>query len=200
MNHIIFLVTNSCILLLGILLPTSFGFTLPTTYHLYYPTNNSLVLYNKNKNDDDILNNIDRQSDSNKYGRGVDHISADLKEGDVIAYQAGTWYIDGLSEVGDGSPSFVRYMVVDTIQLIWTHDCEHGVINGYDLLVEDASNEDQIVEMKSKFIPRDEYLQIGPEQILAKIPTHHLHDNDTSRLGWLSMSNFLPKEEMTAPS
>ena len=147
MNHIIFLVTNSFILLLSILLPTSFGFTLPTTYHL---NNNSLVLFNNNND-----NIIDRQSDSNKYGRGVDHISADLKEGDVIAYQAGTWYIDGLSEVGDGSPSHVRYMVVDTIQLVWTHDCEHGVINGYDLLVEDASNKDQIVEMKSKFIPTE---------------------------------------------
>jgi len=189
MNHIIFLVTNSCILLLGVLLSTSIGFTLPTTYHLYYPNSNRLVLFNNNND------NIDRQSDSNKYGRGVDHISADLKEGDVIAYQAGTWYIDGLSEVGDGSPSYVRYMVVDTIQLVWTHDCEHGVINGYDLLVEDASNEDQIVEMKSKFIPTDENFQVGPEQILAKIPTHQIHDNDTGPR-WLSMSNFHPKEEM----
>ena len=181
MNHIIFLV-----LLLSVLLPTSFGFILPTTYYLYYPNNNSLVLFD----------NIDRQSDSNKYGRGVDHISVDLREGDVIAYQAGTWYIDGLSEVGDGSPSYVRYMVVDTIQLVWTHDCEHGVINGYDLLVEDASNEDQIVE-KSKFISTDEYLQIGPEQLLAKIPTHQIHDNDTSCCPIrLSMSNFHPKEEM----
>jgi len=185
MNHIIFLV-----LLLSVLLPTSFGFILPTTYYLYYPNSNSLVLFNNNNNND----NIDRQSDSNKYGRGVDHISADLREGDVIAYQAGTWYIDGLSEVGDGSPSYVRYMVVDTIQLVWTHDCEHGVVNGYDLLVEDASNEDQIVE-KSKFIATDEYLQIGPEQVLARIPTHQIHDNDTGPR-WLSMSNFHPKEEM----
>ena len=191
MNHIIFLVT-SFILLLSVLLPTSFGFILPTTYYLYYPNSNSLVLFNNNNDND----NIDRQSDSNKYGRGVDHISADLNEGDVIAYQAGTWYIDGLSEVGDGSPSYVRYMVVDTIQLVWTHDCEHGVINGYDLLVEDASNEDQIVEIKSKFISTDEYLQIGPEQLLAKIPTHQIHDNDTSRPRWLSMSNFHPKEEL----
>ena len=183
MNRIIFLVTR----LLSILLPTSFGFILPTTQPLYYPNNNSLVLFNNNNDND----NIDRQSDSNKYGRGVDHISVDLREGDVIAYQAGTWYIDGLSEVGDGSPSYVRYMVVDTIQLVWTHDCEHGVVNGYDLLVEDASNEDQIVEMKSKFISTDEYLQIGPEQLLAKIPTHQIHDNE-----WMSMSNFHPKEEM----
>ena len=55
--------------------------------------------------DDDIIDNpyyniVNRQSDSEKYGRGIAHISADLKEGDVIAYQ--TWYVDGLSEVGDG--------------------------------------------------------------------------------------------------
>lgn len=43
-------------------------------------------------------NIIDRQSDD-KYGRGVSHLSADLKEGDVIAYQGGTWYVDG-TEVG----------------------------------------------------------------------------------------------------
>mmetsp|Transcript_19197 Transcript_19197/g.34584 ORF Transcript_19197/g.34584 Transcript_19197/m.34584 type:complete len:131 (-) Transcript_19197:574-966(-) len=42
--------------------------------------------------------NIDRQSDI-KYGRGISHISADLNEGDIIAYQHGTWYVDG-TEVG----------------------------------------------------------------------------------------------------
>ena len=41
---------------------------------------------------------IDRQSDE-KYGRGISHISADVSEGDVIAYQDGTWYVDG-NEVG----------------------------------------------------------------------------------------------------
>ena len=41
---------------------------------------------------------IDRQSDS-KYGRGMSHISADLNEGDAIAYQDGIWYVDG-TEVG----------------------------------------------------------------------------------------------------
>merc|ERR1711966_355990 len=46
-------------------------------------------------------NAIDRQSDE-KYGRGLSHISADLKEEDVIAYQSGTWYVDG-TEVGKGN-------------------------------------------------------------------------------------------------
>jgi hypothetical protein len=42
---------------------------------------------------------VDRQSDQSKYGRGIMHISADIKEGEVIAFQDGTWYVDG-NEVG----------------------------------------------------------------------------------------------------
>lgn len=41
---------------------------------------------------------IDRQSDA-RYDRGLAHISADLHEDDVVAYQSGTWYVDG-TEVG----------------------------------------------------------------------------------------------------
>lgn len=37
---------------------------------------------------------INRQSDE-KYGRGITHISADISEGELIAYQDGTWYVDG---------------------------------------------------------------------------------------------------------
>lgn len=42
---------------------------------------------------------IERQSDE-KYGRGINHISADINEGDIIAYQIGTWYVDG-NQVGE---------------------------------------------------------------------------------------------------
>lgn len=42
---------------------------------------------------------IERQSDE-KYGRGITHISADISEGEIIAYQAGSWYVDGI-EVGE---------------------------------------------------------------------------------------------------
>lgn len=41
---------------------------------------------------------IERQSDE-KYGRGISHISADISEGEIIAYQDGTWFVDG-NEVG----------------------------------------------------------------------------------------------------
>ena len=42
---------------------------------------------------------IDRQSDE-KYGRGISHISADISEGEIVAYQVGTWYVDG-NDVGE---------------------------------------------------------------------------------------------------
>jgi len=58
-------------------------------------------------------------------------------------------------------------MQVDTIQLVWTHDCEHGVINGFDLSP-DCS--DGVVRLGSRFAITSDYLQIGPEQILARIP------------------------------
>ena len=56
---------------------------------------------------------VDCQSDVEKCGRGISHITADLSDGDIIAYQDGTWYVDGLTEVGDGSPPVVRYMQVE---------------------------------------------------------------------------------------
>ena len=114
---------------------------------------------------------VDRQSDVTKYGRGDMHLSADISEGDVVAYQSGTWYVDG-SEVGDGSDPTIRYCLVDTIQIVWTHDCEHGVIRGFELDVENDSTGDTVVERGSCFVVNEsEYVDIGPEQLLAKIPT-----------------------------
>jgi hypothetical protein len=107
---------------------------------------------------------IDRQSDNNKYGRGIEHISADLNEGDVIAYQDGTWYVDG-TEVGNGSAATVRYMKVDTVQIVWTHDCEHGLVYGFDVKC------DSVIKKGDEFIIQEEnYVQCGPEQILCRIP------------------------------
>mmetsp|Transcript_22230 Transcript_22230/g.40074 ORF Transcript_22230/g.40074 Transcript_22230/m.40074 type:complete len:230 (+) Transcript_22230:34-723(+) len=150
--------------------------------------------------------NIDRQSDI-KYGRGISHISADLNEGDIIAYQHGTWYVDG-TEVGDGSDSMVRYMQVDTIQLVWTHDCEHGVINGFDLMVAANDDDDDIVSSEESgvivgkgcyfVINKDYYVQIGPEQVLARIPTTSSEQNwkDSDREMALSRAEFYPDEEI----
>ncbi|KAL7465020.1 hypothetical protein ACHAXS_005347 [Conticribra weissflogii] len=129
---------------------------------------------------------VDKQADTSKYGRGIEHLSADLTEGtDVIAYQDGVWFVDGI-EVGDGSANpVVRYAMVDNVQVVWTHDCEHGVIRGFELAV--ISREDvgekvgknellegdhgPLVDLGSKFVVTGEYVELGPEQLLARIPT-----------------------------
>lgn len=151
---------------------------------------------------------IDRQSDKSKYGRGIDHISADINEGDVIAYQDGTWFVDG-TEVGDGSPSIVRYCLVDTVQIVWTHDCEHGLVYGFDLVVLD--NDEQvscveepgaIVKKGSVFIIEDEsYVQCGPEQILSRIPVAptEIERKEDTKQAYTSIVEFNPVDEiMTA--
>ncbi|KAL7434243.1 hypothetical protein ACHAXM_003962 [Skeletonema potamos] len=148
---------------------------------------------------------IDRQSDKSKYGRGINHISADLNEGDIIAYQDGTWYVDG-TEVGNGSPATVRYVLVDTVQIVWTHDCEHGLVYGFDLIV--AGNDGQVVscdasgpiiEKGSIFIIQDEYVQCGPEQILCRIPTVSATKpnwKEFTKQAYVAIADFDPEEEM----
>ena len=144
---------------------------------------------------------IDRQSDKSKYGRGIDHISADINEGDVIAYQEGTWYVDG-TEVGDGSPAIVRYCLVDAVQIVWTHDCEHGLVYGFDLTVahndEDVSCDESgaIVKKGSMFIIDNEsYVQCGPEQILCRIPV-----SLTETECIVSITDFNPADEILTAS
>lgn len=137
---------------------------------------------------------VDRQSDA-KYGRGISHISADLSEGDIIAYQDGTWLVDG-SEVGDGSPPIIRFMKVDTIQLVWTHNCEHGVINGFDVNCSTIG----AIEVGNHFVVTDDYVQVGPEQVVARIPTVLMEDNISEHEIWLSEAMFNPQDEMTMTS
>lgn len=142
---------------------------------------------------------IDRQSDKTKYGRGIDHISADINEKDVIAYQVGTWYVDG-TEVGNGSPSTIRYCLVDAVQIVWTHDCEHGLVYGFDLTVADTNDEPvscdgpgAMIKKGNVFIIEDEYVQCGPEQILCKIPVvQGVH----TKQAYVSIANFNPVDEM----
>mmetsp|Transcript_15583 Transcript_15583/g.23567 ORF Transcript_15583/g.23567 Transcript_15583/m.23567 type:complete len:202 (+) Transcript_15583:35-640(+) len=154
------------------------------------------------------LHLIDRQSDKSKYGRGVDHISADINEGDVIAYQDGTWFVDG-TEVGDGSPATVRYCLVDTVQIVWTHDCEHGLVYGFDLTVADNNDEQvssdehgAIIKKGNIFIIQNEsYVQCGPEQILCRIPVSstELESKDVTTQAYASNADFNPIDEiMTA--
>ena len=64
---------------------------------------------------------IDLQSDTAQFGRGEMHLSALLEDGDVVVYQTGTWYVDGV-EVGTGEPASFAYAVVDNVQVVWTHN------------------------------------------------------------------------------
>jgi hypothetical protein len=117
---------------------------------------------------------IDFQADSDLYGRGERHLSAVLREGDVVAYQTGTWHVDGVA-VGDGaSPPTYEYAVVETLQVVWTHNCEHGVIRGLKLTPEQqkggssSSGGDKIVRLATT--PEEHVVEFGPEQLIARIP------------------------------
>ena len=52
--------------------------------------------------------------------------------------------------------------------------------------------------MKSQIVVMDEYIQVGPEQILARIPIKQLRDhwNDGDREMMLALANFYPDDEI----
>ena len=110
---------------------------------------------------------------SSSEKRGEEHLSAQLEEGDVIMWQSGSWTVDGVV-VGDGSPAYLQFGVVATVQLVWSHNCEHGVIHA-DPLVICTSNENLLIKAPSD---DDEVAQIGPEQLLAIL--HQSQKNDGS--------------------
>ena len=53
----------------------------------------------------------------------------------------------------------MRFMKVDTIQLVWMHNCEHGVINGFYVQCSIGT-----AETSSHYlvVVEDDYRQIGP--------------------------------------
>ena len=93
-------------------------------------------------------------------GRGVDHLSAQLAEGDLVLYQVGSWTVDGVA-IGDGEPE-LAYAVVDTLQLVFTHNCEHGWIYGSALERDDSDGSLRPPD-------GDAFVQFGPEQLLARL-------------------------------
>lgn len=107
---------------------------------------------------------VDLQSDDTLYGRGEMHLSAALEDDDVVVYQTGSWTVDGV-EVGDGSPATWRYARVENIQIVWTHNCEHGVIRG--VALHPIFSQDR----PPRFNIAEEQVEFGPEQLVARIPT-----------------------------
>jgi hypothetical protein len=120
---------------------------------------------------------IDFQSDDSQFGRGERHLSALLEEGDVVVYQTGTWQVDGV-DVGDGSPPVLELARIETIQLVWTHNCEHGVLRGVQVEVEQLQLQFQVLlgeedDNNHVFFQESEPLypvEFGPEQLLARLP------------------------------
>ena len=84
-----------------------------------------------------------------------------------MLYQTGQWTVDSVA-VGDGDEPDLAYAVVDTLQLVFTHNCEHGWIYGSALHC-DAGG---VLRPPDG----DAFVQIGPEQLLARLDGDALDD------------------------
>jgi len=116
---------------------------------------------------------IDFQSDSSQYGRGEMHLSAVLEEGDVVAYQTGTWFVDGVAVGDDDMPATLNYCRIETMQIVWSHNCEHGVLRGMELKYDKETN---TLEMTGS----NNVVEFGPEQLIARFPVEWKDDDDCS--------------------
>jgi hypothetical protein len=114
---------------------------------------------------------IEFQSDDSQFGRGEFHLSALIEEGDVVVYQTGSWLVDGVV-VGDGSPPAFSFAKIDNVQLVWTHNCEHGVLRGVEIAV--CEDDETKVRIQEPLID----VEFGPEQLVARLPVswHELSD------------------------
>jgi len=112
---------------------------------------------------------LELQSDKSLYGRGEMHLSAVLNDGDVVIYKTGCWEIDSVL-VGDGEETVYEYGIVDTIQIVWTHNCEHGFIRGMKVEIDHGDGKVSVVE------PLD-FIDFGPDQLFARVPVEWQNDN-----------------------
>jgi len=105
-------------------------------------------------------------------GRGEEHLSAFVAEGDVLVYQVGTWLVDAVP-VGDGTPARYRLARADGVQIVWTHACEHGVLRGHELRwlgagpAAGAEASLYAAAVDSEGWPVD--CEFGPEQLVARL-------------------------------
>ena len=84
-----------------------------------------------------------------------------------MLYQVGSWTVDGVT-VGDGDEPALAYAVVDTLQLVFTHNCEHGWIYGSALECD--------ADGSLRPPDGDAFVQFGPEQLLARLDGDALGD------------------------
>ena len=106
-------------------------------------------------------------------GRGEHHLSSIISEGNLVVYQGGTWLVDSV-QVGDGSDPHFSYAVIDTIQVVWTHNCEHGVLRGLQI--------ELCGDRRAKLVEPLFEVQFGPEQLIAKIPVEWNEATQTGNL------------------
>jgi hypothetical protein len=118
-----------------------------------------------------------------EHGRGDHHLSALLEEGDVVVYQTGTWLVDGV-EVGDGTDPQFHLCRLDALQIVWTHNCEHGVLRGLQVvLVEEQqppSTTTAATTNPTKLTTGTTLIDVefGPEQLVARLPVIWNEDDD----------------------
>ena len=124
-------------------------------------------------------NNIEYQSDSSQFGRGDMHLSAVLNEKDVVVYQIGTWEVDGV-EVGDGNPASFKYCVIETMQVVWTHNCEHGFIRGLSVNI-------SVDDCRVNIVSPLEFVDFGPEQLVARLPVNWISDDEAEVLATIPL-------------
>mmetsp|Transcript_35215 Transcript_35215/g.112561 ORF Transcript_35215/g.112561 Transcript_35215/m.112561 type:complete len:354 (-) Transcript_35215:35-1096(-) len=110
------------------------------------------------------------------FGRGQHHLSTLLEEGNVVAYQVGTWLVDNV-EVGPGTPPRCLFCRVDYLQLNWSHNCEHGVIGGTRLLLDGGGDPSCVMALDES-----KEVSFGPEQLLARLPAEWSADAGTATL------------------
>ena len=124
-------------------------------------------------------------------GRGQEHLSARLTEGDVCVYQVGTWMVDNVL-VGSGDPARFLLARVDVLQINWTTDCEHGRIIGTacQLDGEAGVHIDEDTEYAG--------IEFGPEQLVARGPAEWIDEYSAELLSPLpsTLPAHLPEPEM----
>jgi len=92
-------------------------------------------------------------------GRGLEHVSADLVEGDVVLYRAGSWFVDSVRVGGPSEEAFLAVAVVRSLQLVFTATCEHGYIVG----------DEARVDAEGRLSHEDLSCQFGPEQVVSRL-------------------------------
>jgi hypothetical protein len=149
-----------------------------------------MIVWNAVDRSDEIL----FQSDTRQFGRGPMHLSAILQEGDIVAYQTGMWLVDHVlvsSSRQDTSPQ-IEFCCIDTMQVVWTHNCEHGVLRGEEMIP--VENTDHLVNIihesdaaattsaGSGLLPilqsTGRMVEFGPEQLTARIPVEWIRRID----------------------